>query len=65
LSSGAPTPADFRQFFESLPDPAEFISNLDEIGLSDWEERKPKPILVPVSEAAAQLYCPVDRQIRH
>jgi hypothetical protein len=30
--------------------PTELIFNLDEIGLSDWEERKVKPVIVP-SEA--------------
>jgi hypothetical protein len=28
--------------------PAELIFNLDETGLSDWEEKKPKPVLIPI-----------------
>jgi hypothetical protein len=27
--------------------PAELMHNLDKVGLSDWEDSKPKPVLVP------------------
>jgi hypothetical protein len=45
--------------------PAELIFNLDETGLSGWEERKPKPVLIPTTVENADLHYPVDRGIRH
>jgi hypothetical protein len=45
--------------------PAELIFNMDETGLSDWEERKPKPVIVPSSMDDSFLHYPVDRAIRH
>jgi hypothetical protein len=37
---------------------AELIFNLDETGLSDWEERKPKPALIPTTIKKADLHSP-------
>jgi hypothetical protein len=45
--------------------PAELIFNMDETGLSDWEERKPKPVLVPATMEDTTFHYPVDRGIRH
>jgi hypothetical protein len=45
--------------------PAELIYNLDESGLSDWEDAKPKPVLVPVDLGDSMIHYPVNRQIRH
>lgn len=45
--------------------PAELIFNMDETGLSDWEERRPKRVLVPIHAGDSQLHYPVDRRIRH
>jgi hypothetical protein len=45
--------------------PAELIFNLDETGLSDWENRKTKPVLVPVTEGDSKLHYPINRAIRH
>lgn len=45
--------------------PAELIFNLDETGLSDWEERKAKQVIVPQHAKHTALHYPVDRTIRH
>jgi hypothetical protein len=45
--------------------PAELIFNLDETGLSDWEERKPKPALIPTDLEDSHFHYPADRAIRH
>jgi hypothetical protein len=45
--------------------PAEFVFHLDEIGLSDWEERKRQPILIPVEIDGDAIHYRVDRRIRH
>jgi hypothetical protein len=41
------------------------ISNLDETGLSDREERRGKTVLMPVQGAESRLHYPVHRNIRH
>jgi hypothetical protein len=45
--------------------PAKLIFNLDETGLSDWEERKAKPVMIPTTIEDSHLHYPVDRGIRH
>jgi hypothetical protein len=45
--------------------PAELIFNLDETGLSDWEERKEKVVLVPSAHIDSTLHYPVNRSVRH
>jgi hypothetical protein len=44
--------------------PAELIFNLDEAGLSDWEERKMKPVIIPPHAPSSTLHYPLDRTIR-
>jgi hypothetical protein len=44
---------------------SKLIFNIDETGLSDWEERKPKQALVSAECENRQLHHPVDRGIRH
>jgi hypothetical protein len=44
---------------------AELFFNLDGTGLSDWEERRPKPVLIPTTIENADLHYFVDRGIRH
>lgn len=44
---------------------AELIYNIDEIGLSDWEERKPKTVIVPEEIDTGNLHYPVNRGIKH
>jgi hypothetical protein len=45
--------------------PAELISNIDEISLSDWEERKEKKVLIPSGHIDSRLHDPVNWSIRH
>jgi hypothetical protein len=45
--------------------PAELIFNVDESGLSDWEERKQKEVIVIKDVEADDLHYGVDRSIRH
>jgi hypothetical protein len=41
------------------------LFNLDEPGLSEWENRRSKPVLVPAQEQESTLHYPVDRPVRH
>jgi hypothetical protein len=43
----------------------ELIYNFDETGLSDWEDSKPKPGIVPMTLGGAMIHYPVNRQVRH
>jgi hypothetical protein len=45
--------------------PVELIFNLDETGLSDAEERKAKPVIIPSHASQTALHYPIDRTIRH
>lgn len=45
--------------------PAELIFNIDESGLSDWEERKKKDVIVSSGVDLDDLHYGVDRSIRH
>lgn len=45
--------------------PAELVYNIDETGLSDWEERKPKTVVIPKGVPKEQLHYPVNRGNRH
>jgi hypothetical protein len=44
--------------------PAELMFSIDECGLSDWEERKPKSVLIPCRVNNVTLHYPVDCGIR-
>ena len=41
------------------------VYNIDETGLSDWENRKPKIVIVPKDLENEDLHYPVNRGIRH
>jgi hypothetical protein len=42
-----------RNMHETLQGcPADLVFNLDEVGISDWEDRKPKKVVVPITVAA-------------
>ena len=41
------------------------IYNIDETGLSDWEEHKQKTVIVPEEIDTGNLHYPVDRCIKH
>jgi hypothetical protein len=45
--------------------PAELIFNIDETGLSDWEERKEKMVFVPSAHIDSTLHYPINRSVRH
>jgi hypothetical protein len=45
--------------------PTELIFNLDETGLSDWDERKSKRVIVPSDATQTPLHYPVDRGFHH
>jgi hypothetical protein len=42
--------------------PTEVIFSLNETGFSNWEKRKPKPMLIPTSIENVVLHDPVDRK---
>lgn len=44
---------------------AELVFSMDESGLSDWEQQRPKHVLVSSDAGDARLHCPVDRGIRY
>jgi hypothetical protein len=44
--------------------PAELIFDLHETGLSDWEERKTKPVIIPSHASSSTVHYPIDRAIR-
>jgi hypothetical protein len=41
------------------------IFNLDETGLSDWEEWKTTPVIIPSHASSSTLHYPIGRAIRH
>jgi hypothetical protein len=43
----------------------ELMFDIDKSGFSDWEERKPKGVLIPTRLRESTLHCPVNRNIRH
>lgn len=45
--------------------PAELVYNFNETGLSDWEERKPKTVVIPSELRDDDLHYPINRSIRH
>jgi hypothetical protein len=44
--------------------PTELIFHIGECGFSDWEERRPKPVLIPAEFERAVLHYPANRVIR-
>jgi hypothetical protein len=45
--------------------PSKLVFNFDEKQLSDWEDRKIKPVLVPAAEEDSTLHYPVNRNSWH
>jgi hypothetical protein len=45
--------------------PTELLFNINESGFSDWEERKPKSVLIPTEARGTTLYYSGSRKIRH
>jgi hypothetical protein len=44
---------------------AELVFNLDEVGSSDWEDRKPRRVIAPRTVSPDDVYHPVSRRYRH
>jgi hypothetical protein len=45
--------------------PTELLFNIDESGFSDWEEHKPKCVLIPTEARETTLHYPASWKIRH
>jgi hypothetical protein len=45
--------------------PTELLFDLDETRLSEWENRRSKPVLVPTQQQESTLHYPVGRSVRH
>jgi hypothetical protein len=45
--------------------PDDLIFNLDEVGISDWEDRNPKEVVVPITVAAHNIHHRISRNVKH
>ena len=43
----------------------ELVFNLDEVGISDWEDRKPKKVIVPQSMRGQTIHHKLNRGLKH
>jgi hypothetical protein len=69
-----PTPRDSPLFFDqTLSCIIQFVQsrrtdlvfNLDEVGISEWEDRKPKNVIVPKSMGEQTVHHQVNRNLKH
>jgi hypothetical protein len=44
---------------------AELVFNLDEVGISEWEDRAPRKVIVPISMTDQMIYHGVHRNLKH
>jgi hypothetical protein len=44
---------------------AELVSNLDEVGISDWEDRKTKTVIVPGTMHGQTKHHEISRTVKH
>jgi hypothetical protein len=44
--------------------PADLVFNLDEVGISDWEDRKLKKVVVPITVAAHNIHHRISRNVK-
>jgi hypothetical protein len=44
--------------------PADLVFNLDEVGISDWEDRKPKKVVIPMSTTSPSIHHCVSRDLK-
>jgi hypothetical protein len=44
---------------------AELVFNLDEVGISDWEDRKTKTVIVPATMRGQMIHHEISRTVRH
>ena len=45
--------------------PADLVFNLDEVGISDWEDRKSKRVVVPITAEGQTVHHGVSRSLKH
>jgi hypothetical protein len=45
--------------------PAELVFNLDEVGISDWEDRQTKKVIVPLSAREQTIHHKINRGLKH
>jgi hypothetical protein len=45
--------------------PADLVFNLDDVGISDLEDRKPKKAVVPIIVAAHNIHHRISRNVKH
>jgi hypothetical protein len=54
-----------RSMHETLQGcPADFLVNLHEVGISDWEDRKPKKVVVPITVSAHDSHHRISRNVK-
>ena len=44
---------------------SDLVFNLDEVGISDWEDRKPKKVVVPITVGARKVHHRISRNVKH
>jgi hypothetical protein len=55
-----------RSMHETLEGcPVDLVFDLDEVGISDWEDRKPKKVVVPIALAAHNIHHRISRNVKH
>jgi hypothetical protein len=45
--------------------PTELVFNLDEVGISEWEDRKTKSIVIPKSMSEQTIHYRINRNVKH
>jgi hypothetical protein len=45
--------------------PTELVFNLDEVGISDWEDRKTRKVIVPQTMKAQTIHHKINRSLKH
>jgi hypothetical protein len=45
--------------------PTDLVFNLDEVGISDWEDRQPKKVVVPITAALHSIHHRLSRSVKH
>jgi hypothetical protein len=51
------------QFVQGRPN--ELVFNLDAVGVSEWEDRKPKKVIVPLSARGQTIHHKTNRALKH
>jgi hypothetical protein len=45
--------------------PADLVFNLDEVRISEWEDRKPKKVIVPMAAEPDSVYHAISRNLKY